>query len=54
MVLQDMIKLIPQVPESDLLQIFGNFYNDDQDSIRMQGIDSIIYFTKTLPMNKIN
>jgi len=49
-----MIKLIPQVPENDLLNIFANFYNDEQDSIRMQGIDSIIYFSKVLPMNKIN
>jgi serine/threonine-protein phosphatase 2A regulatory subunit A len=49
-----MIKLIPQVPESDLFTIFANFYQDEQDSIRMQGIDSIIFFSKVLPMNKIN
>jgi serine/threonine-protein phosphatase 2A regulatory subunit A len=49
-----MIKLVPQVPDTDLLNIFANFYQDEQDSIRMQSIDSIIYFSKVLPMNKIN
>jgi len=48
-----MIKLIPLVPEADLFAIFGNFYQDDQDSVRMQGIDSCIYFAKALPNNKI-
>jgi serine/threonine-protein phosphatase 2A regulatory subunit A len=54
LVLHDMIKLVPQVPDTDLLNIFANFYQDEQDSIRMQSIDSIIYFSKVLPMNKIN
>ena len=39
-----MIKLIPQVPEQDLFQIFSNFYQDEQDSVRMQGIESCILF----------
>ena len=53
-VLNDMIKLIPHVPEQDLFQIFGNFYQDEQDSVRMQGIDSCIHFARALPSNKIN
>ena len=53
-VLNDMIKLIPHVPEQDLFQIFANFYQDEQDSVRMQGIDSCIHFARALPSNKIN
>jgi len=49
-----MIKLIPLVPENDLFQIFGNFYQDEQDSVRMQGIDSLIHFAKALPAAKVN
>lgn len=48
-----MIKLIPNVPDQELFQIFSNFYQDEQDAIRMQGIESIILFTKVLPMPKI-
>lgn len=48
-----MIKLIPNVPDQELFQIFSNFYQDEQDAIRMQGIESIILFTKVLPMNKV-
>jgi len=49
-----MIKLIPSVPEQDLFVIFANFYQDEQDSVRMAGIESCIHFAKALPMNKIN
>lgn len=28
-VLNDMIKLIPKVPEQELLKIFGNFFKDE-------------------------
>lgn len=34
-VLNDMIQLIPKAPESELLNIFSNFFKDDQDSVRM-------------------
>jgi hypothetical protein len=34
-VLNDMIKLIPKAPESELLNIFGRFFKDEQDSVRM-------------------
>ena len=37
-----------------MFKIFGNFYQDDQDSVRMQGVDSCIHFAKALPKNKIN
>eukprot|EP00347_Sterkiella_histriomuscorum_P020919 403335954 len=40
-VLNEMIKLIPKTPETELLNIFAKFFKDDQDSVRMQGIDSI-------------
>jgi hypothetical protein len=33
--LNDMIKLIPKTPESELINIFGKFFKDDQDSVRM-------------------
>jgi len=48
-VLNDMIKLMPKVPEHELLKIFGQFFKDEQDSVKMQGIDSCIIFCKHLP-----
>jgi hypothetical protein len=39
-----MIQLIPKVSETELLNIFSKFYKDDQDSVRMQGIDSCVAF----------
>ena len=47
-VLNDMIKLMPKVPEAELLNIFSKFFKDDQDSVRMQGIDSCVAFSKQL------
>jgi hypothetical protein len=47
-VLNDMVKLIPKTPESELLNIFAKFFKDDQDSVRMQGIDSCVVFAKCL------
>lgn len=52
-VLNDMIKLIPKVNETELLAIFSKFYKDEQDSVRMQGIDSIVSFANVLPPNKV-
>jgi hypothetical protein len=49
-VLNDMIKLIPKAPETELLNIFSKFFKDDQDSVRMQGIDSCVIFAKHLPV----
>lgn len=43
-----MIKLIPKAPETELLNIFGKFFKDEQDSVRMQGIDSCVVFAKQL------
>ena len=48
-VLNDMIKLMPKVPEQELLKIFTQFFKDEQDSVKMQGIDSCIIFCKHLP-----
>jgi len=48
-VLNEMIKLIPKVSETELLNIFSRFYKDEQDSVRMQGIDSCVIFSKHLP-----
>jgi hypothetical protein len=48
-VLNDMIKLIPRVPEADMLTVFNRFQKDEQDSVRMQGIDSCVTFSKHLP-----
>ena len=53
-VLNDMIKLIPAVPEMELFNIFSNFYEDEQDSVRMQGIDTCICFAKYIPQAKVN
>jgi len=50
-VLNEMIKLIPKVSETDLLNIFNRFYLDEQDSVRMQGIDSCVGFAKFLKPN---
>ena len=48
-----MIKLIPKVSETDLLSIFSRFYLDEQDSVRMQGIDSCVGFAKFLKPNQV-
>lgn len=48
-VLNDLIKLIPKAPETELLNIFGKLFKDEQDSVRMQGIDSCVNFAKVLP-----
>lgn len=34
-VLNDMIKLMPKVPEQELLKIFTSFFKDEQDSVKM-------------------
>lgn len=54
LVLNEMIKLIPKVQESELLNIFSRFYKDEQDSVRMQGIDSCVCFAQHLPPTKVN
>jgi serine/threonine-protein phosphatase 2A regulatory subunit A len=49
-----MISLIPHgVNESDLFTVFGNFYQDEQDSVRMQLIDSCVHFAKVLSKSQI-
>jgi serine/threonine-protein phosphatase 2A regulatory subunit A len=52
-VLNEMIKLIPKVSETELLNIFSKFYKDDQDTVRMQGIDSCVQFAHLLPEAKV-
>ena len=52
-VLNDMIKLIPKVSETELLNIFSRFYKDEQDTVRMQGIDSCVCFAHQLPPAKV-
>ena len=52
-VLNEMIKLIPKINEVELLQIFSKFYKDEQDSVRMQGIDSCVCFAQQLAQNKV-
>ena len=52
-VLNDMIKLIPKVSETELLNIFSRFYKDEQDAVRMQGIDSCVCFAHQLPPAKV-
>lgn len=34
-ILNKMIKLIPKVSETELLNIFSKFYKDEQDSVRI-------------------
>ena len=49
-----MIQLIPKVSETELLNIFSKFYKDDQDSVRMQGIDSCVAFANQIAPAKAN
>ena len=49
-----MIKLIPKVSDAELLQIFSKFTKDEQDSVRMQGIDSCVCFAHQLPAHKVS
>lgn len=51
--MNDLIKLIPKVSETELLHNFSKFYKDEQDSVRMQGIDSCVAFSKALPPAKV-
>jgi len=53
-VLNDMIKLVPKVPESEMLKIFNTLIKDDQDSVRMQCIDCSVSLAKVLPAAKVN
>ena len=46
--------MIPKVNEQDIIGIFNEFCNDDQDSVRMQGIDNCIQLAKVIPPAKIN
>ena len=46
--LNEMIKLMPKVPEQELIKIFGQFFKDEQDSVKMQGIDSCVIFSKCM------
>jgi hypothetical protein len=48
--LQEMIKLIPKVSEQDVISIFNKLLLDEQDSVRMQGIDNAIQLAKALPV----
>lgn len=43
-----MIKLIPKVNENDVVSIFNKFLTDEQDSVRMQGIDNAVQLAKVL------
>ena len=52
-VLNEMITLIPKVSEAELMAVFSKFYKDEQDSVRMQGIDSCVCFAHQLPPNKV-
>lgn len=47
-VINEMIKLIPKTSDSELLNIFSKFFKDEQDSVRMQGIDTCVAFAKHL------
>jgi len=54
MVMNDMISLIKDgVSEQDLFTVFANFYQDEQDSVRMQLIDSCVHFAKVLSKSQI-
>jgi hypothetical protein len=33
--LNDMIKMVPKVPEGELFKIFAQFFKDEQDSVKM-------------------
>lgn len=52
--LQEMIKLIPKVSEQEIVSIFNKLLQDEQDSVRMQGIDNAIQLAKALPVAQIN
>lgn len=38
--LNDLILFIPKAPEAELLDIFEVFHKDNQDMVKMQGIDA--------------
>lgn len=44
LVLNQMIKMIPKVSETELLTIFNKVFKDEQDSVRMHGIECCVSF----------
>ena len=52
-ILNELIGLTPHVvPENIVFTLFQQFFEDHQDSIRMQGVDHCVAFAKHLPQNR--
>jgi len=50
--LNNLILQIPKAPEADLIKLFQALQTDNQDMVKMQGIDSCINFAKKLSSSK--
>ena len=51
--INELIKLIPKTSDTELLNIFSKFFKDEQDSVRMQGIDTCVAFARHLSPPKV-
>jgi len=49
-----MIKLIPKVSETELLNTFSKVFKDEQDSVRMHGIECCVSFAQQLKSPKMS
>lgn len=52
--LNALIKKIPDAPEGELLSIFQSLQTDNQDIVRMAGVESCILFATKVSASKVN
>jgi serine/threonine-protein phosphatase 2A regulatory subunit A len=53
-VLNTLIPQIPRAPEAELLNVLQELQKDDQDIVKMAGVESLILFAEKLSSSKIN
>ena len=53
MMLNKMIKLMPKVPDTELMQLFAKIVKDEQDSVRMHAVECCVSFSQHLSQAKI-
>jgi serine/threonine-protein phosphatase 2A regulatory subunit A len=49
-----MIKLIPKISETALLDTFSKVFKDEQDSVRMHGIEFCVSFAQNMSSQKMS
>jgi len=52
--LNQLIQKIPDAPEGELLSIFASLQTDQQDIVRMAGVESCILFASKISASQVN